>query len=95
MRFQTFILTVTVLAAGAFAAPVATQDISVIEVRTIVAPDAYSTRSKWTARIEYRDALMDLDERDAKAEAGPENVVDCCYSTRSRWTAEDDGSEES
>lgn len=71
MKFSVVSLTFALFAAGVVAAPV--------EAREVVAPDAYSTRSKWTAKVE---------ERQPSPEADPDNVVDCCYSTRSAWTAE-------
>ncbi|WYZ45801.1 hypothetical protein EsH8_IX_000026 [Colletotrichum jinshuiense] len=72
MRFQIYTIFTTLLAAGVSAVPVASQDITTNNARDIVAPDAYSLRNGWVARVDQRDT---------------EDVAPDAYSLRNGWVA--------
>ncbi|TID04642.1 hypothetical protein CH35J_003318 [Colletotrichum higginsianum] len=84
MHLQTVPFVITLLAAGISAAPIAPQ---VVTARDIVAPDAYSTRSKWAARIDERDAAATAEAQDITTSEARDIVAPDAYSTRSKWAA--------
>lgn len=82
---------VLLFAAGIHGAPIESRDSMPLGSRADIAPDAYSTRSKWTSRADV--AARNPVAEDVIVSRGPEeegeNYADCCYSTRSAWTAEE------